>query len=237
MLLFLRVFRLNRFVIAGHDPLRRCRIGAQCHRRRQARSRPQEPMGRDQRGERATLRVQLPPQLPHPVRRPPLCLCSFPFFFFRRRLIGFPSLVDKQHSLARPHRNDRPDPLRSLPVEAAPRAQGVFGKQAGAGAAGWRQRRMSRAHHLRPFFPSLLTLSLRFCSPSAFDTPPSFRPSRPLRDARLPPRRFTPPSFLSFPLLSFPLSCCSSLLAVPIYPRRSPSSRFWRGGFDRASSS
>ena len=48
---------------AEHDSLRRRWLGAHRHHRRQARPRPQEPLGRDQRRGRATLRVRLSSQL------------------------------------------------------------------------------------------------------------------------------------------------------------------------------
>ena len=76
------------------DPLRRCRVGKEHHRRWQAGQGSPEQVGCHQHRGREPLRIRLPPQLPPP------------------------------HPPAGPRRDDVADPLRGLPCQAASRPQG-----------------------------------------------------------------------------------------------------------------
>jgi hypothetical protein len=98
-----------------HHSLRRRRIREVNHRGRSPSSWPSKPLGSYQCRRRESLRIRVPPQLPHP------------------------------HSPPRPHRDDIPNPLRDLPRQATSRLEGeqhcrrTFGKQTyqprcGAGA-------------------------------------------------------------------------------------------------------
>lgn len=74
------ILRRYFFSLAEHDPLRCCRFRAKRDHWRKACQRSQEQMGSHQRGERATLRVQLPSKFPYsvssitfPLARPTAC--------------------------------------------------------------------------------------------------------------------------------------------------------------------